>query len=252
MIRLVLNPKYEHLRADIEQLARPFRFARTGEPLHDGRNSVRRFECGGLSLAVKRYGRISLLNRIVYGLLRRSKAERAYLHAGKMRSLGIDTPEEVAFLEERRRGVLRASYFVSLYSSHRPVMELIARTAPETAERSCLLDRLTDFIYRIHRAGILHRDLNIGNILCKEGPQGEYTFQLIDTNRMEFRHSLSMRQRMHNLRRLSCPVAVFLHMLDRYARIARTESCSVQLKGVWCRLLFENRKRLKSRFRALL
>lgn len=252
MIRIVLNPKYEHLRPAIEQAVHPLRFARTGEVLHAGRNTVKRIGCGGILLVVKRYGRVSPLNRVVYGVLRRSKAERAYLHAGKLRSLGIDTPEEVAFVEERHGGLLRASYFVSLYSDHRPVMELLGRMAPGTAEQSRLLDRLTDFICRIHWAGILHRDLNIGNILCAESPRGEYTFQLIDTNRMEFRRVLSMRQRMHNLRRLSCPVDIFLGVLDRYARVVRTESGPVQLKGVWCRLLFESRQRLKSRLRALL
>ena len=129
MIRIVLNPKYEHLREAITQLVHPFRFARSGETLHDGRNTIKRFDCDGASLAVKRYGHISPLNRVVYGLLRCSKAERAYLHAARLRNLGIDTPEEVAFVEERHYGILRASYFISLYSDYRPVMEVIEETA---------------------------------------------------------------------------------------------------------------------------
>ena len=188
MIRIVLNPKYEHLREAIAQLIYPFRFARSGVVLHDGRNTIKRFDVDGTLLAVKRYGHISPLNKVVYGTLRRSKAERAYLHAVRLRNLGIDTPEEVAaFVEERRYGILRASYFISLYSDYRPVMELIEEKAPDADVQMCLFDHLASFIYHIHWAGILHRDLNIGNILCAERETGKFSFQLIDTNRMEFR-----------------------------------------------------------------
>ena len=149
MIRIVLNPKYEHLREAITQLVHPFRFARSGETLHDGRNTIKRFDCDGASLAVKRYGHISPLNRVVYGLLRCSKAERAYLHAARLRNLGIDTPEEVAFVEERRYGILRASYFISLYSDYRPVMEVIEETAPDADVQMGLFDQLANFIYHM-------------------------------------------------------------------------------------------------------
>lgn len=150
------------------------------------------------------------MNKIIYGTLRRSKAERAYLYAARLCNLGIDTPEEVAFVEERRYGILRASYFISLYSDYCPVMELIEEKASDADAQMCLFDQLANFIYHIHWAGILHRDLNIGNILCAERETGKFSFQLIDTNRMEFRKNLSMQMRMHNLRRLSCPLTIYL------------------------------------------
>ena len=100
--------------------------------------------------------------------------------------------------------------------------------------------------------GSLHRDLNICNIFCAERLAGKLSFQLIDTNRMEFRQHLSMQMRMHNLRRLSCPLTIYLAVLESYALIIRAERDSLQLKGVWYRLLFENRKRFKSRVRRLL
>ena len=123
MIRIVLNPKYEHLRDAITQLVHPFRFARSGETLHDGRNTIKHFDCDGLSLAVKRYGHIS--------------------------PLGVDTPEEVAFVEERHYGILRASYFISLYSDYRPVMEVIEETAPDADVQMGLFDQLANFIYHM-------------------------------------------------------------------------------------------------------
>lgn len=170
----------------------------------------------------------------------------------RLRNLGVDTPEEVAFVEERRYGILKVSYFFSLYSDYRPVMELIEGKALDANIQKGLFDQLATFIHHIHWAGILHRDLNIGNILCAEKQPGVFSFQLIDTNRMEFRQNLSMLMRMRNLRRLSCPLTVYLSILERYALIVRSERDSLQLKGIWYRLLFERRIRFKSRLKTLL
>lgn len=113
--------------------------------IHDGRNTVRLFEIDGQRLAVKRYGHISLLNRLLYGVLRPSKAERAYRHAIRLRALGIDTPEQVAFVEVRRRGLLDGCYFVAVHSGYRslrPVAELDIQR-PEVA---AVFDALADFL----------------------------------------------------------------------------------------------------------
>lgn len=74
---MYLTQNTEYLRESITQLIHPFRFARSGKVLHDGRNTIKRFDSDGTSLAVKRYGHISMLNKVVYGTVRRSKAERA-------------------------------------------------------------------------------------------------------------------------------------------------------------------------------
>lgn len=250
-MRTRINPHYAKLEPFVGQLAHPFWFARNGVMLHAGRNTIKRFDADGVHLVVKSYGRLSLLNRLIYGVLRKSKAERAYLHAGRLRSLGIDTPEEVACVEIRRRGLLRASYFVSLYSDYRP-LNPVTEGYTQVPETRSVLDALAGFLYKIHWAGVLHKDLNISNILYKRDDCGGYRFQLIDTNRMSFRHSLSMQQRLRNLRRLSCAAPAYLYILERYAVIAHTNPGSTQLKGVFARLLFEMRQRTKRRMKRLL
>lgn len=117
-MKLLINPKYSRLEEFVRQLAHPVFFARHGETLHDGRNVIKLFEADGIRLVVKSYARLSLLNRLLYGTLRMSKAVRAYIHATKLRNLGIDSPEEIAAVEVRRRGLLRHCYFVSFRSSN--------------------------------------------------------------------------------------------------------------------------------------
>ena len=212
--------------------------------LHDGRNTVKVFDTTAGRLVVKRYGHLTMLNRIVYGTLRRSKAERAYLHAFRLRKLGIDTPEAIAFVETRRHGVLHDSYFVSRCSDLRPVRPVTEQFA-QTRQGADILDALAFFLLRMHNSGILHNDLNISNILYGDDTGGQYRFQVIDTNRMTFNRTLSMRQRLDNLRRLSCPTPAYLYILEQYARRRNADTESVQLEGAIMRLVFDMRQRLK-------
>lgn len=250
-IRIRIAPSWQSRSWFVRALVRPGYFERHGETLHDGRNRVKRFEVDGCLLAVKSYVRLSIINRFFYGFIRRSKAERAYRHAIRLRSAGIDTPEGVAFVEIRRGWLLRASYFVSVCSSYRPVRPVTERFSPGAA--SCVvLDALAAFLFRMHEAGVLHKDLNIGNLLYEEDGRGGYRFQVIDTNRMKFQRRLSVRRRLDNLRRLSCPVPAYLYILDRYAGYIRSNASTLQLRGTLRRLLFEWRQRMKRRMKSWL
>lgn len=247
-MRIFVNPGYAGLKSWLRQLTDSAWFDRNGILLHEGRNTIKRFEIGGMSLVVKRYGRPSPVNRVIYGTLRRSKAMRAYLHAGRLLRLGIETPEMVAAIDIRRRGLLETSYFVSRWSegvSMRRVTERYA-AAPETAP---ILDAFAHFLFRVHNAGILHEDLNIDNILYRRTEGGGYRFELIDTNRMSFHRRLSKHRRLDNLRRLSCAAPAYLRILDRYAELVDSDPDSIQFFGVLMRLRFEFRQRCKRNIR---
>ena len=249
-MKILINPRYEHLRPFVERLTRPIFFTRHGETLHSGRNTVKRFETDGMRLVVKSYERLSLFNRFAYGLLRKSKAMRAYRHAGQLRRLGIDTPEEVAVVEIRKGGAMRHCYFVSLYTDYesiRPTTELFMQR--EEAKR--VLDGVAELLVRMHWAGVEHKDLNVGNILYRK-EKDRYCFQVIDTNRMSFHKYMSMRRRLRNLRRLSCGTPAYLYILKQYAGILQADAPTVQLEGAVRRLLFEKRQHTKGKVKSLL
>lgn len=252
-MKILINPRYEYLRPFVERLTRPIFFLRNGKTLHSGRNVVKLFETDGVQLVVKSYERLTLCNRMLYGSLRKSKAMRAYLYADRLRRLGIDTPEEVAVVEIRMGGVMRQCYFVSLYTDYesiRPATE----TFMQSEEAKNVLDGAAGFLVRMHWAGVEHKDLNVGNILCKKEQDNRadrYCFMVIDTNRMSFRGHLSMRRRLRNMRRLSCGAPAYLYILRCYAELLRTDANGVQLKGVVCRLLFEWRQRTKRKLKSI-
>ena len=103
-----VNTASEHLRDFTERL--PELFDREGEVLHAGRNTIKAFEAEGERLVVKRFKRPNLLRAVIYTFFRRSKARRSYEHAVRLRALGVDSPEPVAWSEYRRRGLLCDSY----------------------------------------------------------------------------------------------------------------------------------------------
>lgn len=246
-MKILVNLKYAELDPWLRQLTDSDWFDRNGTLLHAGRNTIKRFEVNGLCLVVKRYGRPTIVNRLIYGTLRRSKAMRAYLHAARLLDRGIETPEMVAAIDIRRRGLLETSYFVSRCSegeSMRTVTERFA-TTPRMAP---ILDAFARFLFRVHNVGVFHEDLNIDNILYRRTGE-EYRFELIDTNRMSFHRRLSKRRRLDNLRRLSCAAPAYLRILNRYAELVHSDPNSIQFFGVLMRLRFEFRQRCKRNIR---
>ena len=177
---LVLNPRYERLRNFLQQV--PMTFAEAGQVLYDGRNQIRRFETEECRLVVKRYKRHNWLKRVVYTFFRTNKARRSYENARRLGERGFATPREVAYMEERRMGLLRQVYYVCEYTGAEPIRPRLIEQEP--------FDRLlatayAHFVARLHEAGVLHRDLNPTNVLFTEH-DGSYTFELIDINRMRF------------------------------------------------------------------
>ena len=130
-MRIHLNPASEALRAFAEGL--PGSFDRSGETLHEGRNTIKAFEADGNKLAVKRFQRPDPLRAVIYTFFRRSKARRSYEHAERLRALGIDSPEPVAWSEYRRHGLLCDSYYVCRRSDYAPPLPSPPLTPPPTA-----------------------------------------------------------------------------------------------------------------------
>lgn len=246
-MKLMLNPAWEHLHGWLARL--PETFAAGGETLHDGRNTIRAFEVAGVRLAVKRYKRPNLFNTFIYSFLRKSKARRGYEHALRLRQLGFDTPEPVAWCECRRRWLLRDAYLVTLRSDCRALSEVTSRfPARDTLP---VLEAFAAFAARMHERGIVHEDFNQGNVLWTYDAAAErYRFQLIDINRMRFRQErLRPRDCMVNLRRLACPAGAFLYILDRYAEHRSWNIDDTLLRGTFFRLVFSRRRQIRKRFR---
>ena len=100
MKRKLVKARFKGLSEQIDTLTDTEYFQTHGETLYDvGRNTVKRFRWEGVDMVVKRFGGISVFNRLMYGTFRESKAMRAYKYASKLRAMHIATPEEIAVAE---------------------------------------------------------------------------------------------------------------------------------------------------------
>ena len=179
-MKIVVNPQYKYLQNRIGQL--PAIFEKEGELLYRGRNEVRLFDWEGQQVVVKRFKRHNLLKRIIYTIFRESKAQRSFENACQLRARGFQTPKEIAYIELRSAGTIAQVYYLCAYTAAQPIRPRLIEQ--ESFDRS-LATAYARYVASLHEAGVLHRDLNPTNVLYTE-EQGQYSFELIDINRMQF------------------------------------------------------------------
>lgn len=209
MIRI--NPRYEGLRQYIERL--PGVFENEGREIYRKRNLIKVFLApDGTELNVKRYHVPHGMNALVYSLgLRKSKGLRAWEYPALLKARGVDTPEPVAYIEERCMGLLRYSYFVSLQCPYAHTLYDMAKAEPDLYEP--MAKALAEYAARMHEEGVLHKDFTPGNILWQQEEDGSFHFSLVDINRMRFGR-VDTQEGLHSLVRLWGPKR-FIQLLAR-------------------------------------
>ncbi|MGI6223859.1 MAG: lipopolysaccharide kinase InaA family protein [Prevotella sp.] len=153
------------------------------ECLYTGRNKVYRMALpSGRFVAVKAFKRLDWFHRLWYTYMEQDKARRSYDNGMRLLQLGISTPMPVAWLAERQGRLKTQLYYVCELTDSQPIADFI--TSDEVFDQSAT-EALAKFVATLHEKGIIHRDLNNGNIRWRE-EDDEYHFELIDLNRMKF------------------------------------------------------------------
>ncbi|MDH6303388.1 tRNA A-37 threonylcarbamoyl transferase component Bud32 [Parabacteroides sp. PF5-5] len=214
MMKVIINPEYEHLSDFINTI--PKVFNTSGEIVYEGRNILKRFEVVNVRFVVKRFKVPHLVNRIVYSSIRKSKACRSYIHAFKLQKYGINTPTPIAYIEEFKGGILSYSYYISaeIADAHE-IREFYFD--PVIGNRAHILDAFGTFTANMHKKNILHKDYSSGNVLYKL-KDNTLEFFLVDINRMQFGRSISEEKGYENFRRLWLSDEVFTVIARSYAQ----------------------------------
>ena len=179
----IINSRYNAQRDFLMRI--PETLESQGEIIKDDRNLIKRLVMpNGLAINVKRYHAPRYLNIPIYSFaLRKPKGQRAYEYARKLLSKGINTPEPIAYLEERHAHLLGLSYFISAQCPYRHDFYELG-VAPTTLYEP-LVKPFAQFVAHIHDQEVVHLDFSPGNILWEE-TDGEYQFTIVDINRMYF------------------------------------------------------------------
>jgi Mn2+-dependent serine/threonine protein kinase len=180
--KVFINPEYKELAQFINSL--PETFCESGKVLRNIRNEIRLIKTDNYSLVVKSYKVPNVINKIIYGGLRKSKAERAYRYAELLLSKGIGSPVPIAYITEKKRGLFYKSYFVSLFSEcPHNYYDLFERNFER---KSDILEAVATTTAKMHENKFLHNDYTGGNILFNDS-KNPIPIEIIDLNRMSFR-----------------------------------------------------------------
>lgn len=234
---------------------------RGGKTLHWGRHYLYRSELHGnngpLPVVVKQFRNASLTAR---WKKRRgeSKAARSWRAAGWLEAAGVPTPERLVWIESNRP--TGPSWYVCRYLPDRLEARYLIRAMNQgSADRvypqvsaSGFLAQLGRHARTMHDAGIVFRDLSVGNILIlptanPESPE----LAIIDLNRARRVGALPLWRRMRDLSRLNLRRAVHRKMLlDAYCEAGAPERARADVFLRAFQSAFESKQLLKRRVRA--
>ena len=234
-MKVIVAPGFMPLAQELHQL--PRLFGQQGQLLYDGRNRVKAITLAGTPVVVKRFKRPNIIQRVVYTFFKKSKAERAYRYAAMMRQRGVLTPQEVAYVEISRHGLLADCSFVSLPCHLPPLSSLLRRADFDRG----VARQLGVAVARWHEVGVLHGDLNLTNILYEQDHRGHCRFWLIDTNRSTFDHATYL-SCVNNIMRLSHDRPLLQYVVAAYAETRGWDTEKTVADVMKCLEYFEQHK----------
>lgn len=196
-------------------------------------------------LCIKAYKVPGAFKGFMYGLLRKSKARRAFENAQRLLELGIDTPAPLLAVESRHLGRLGASYFVS--EAVHGLTNL--RGIEKRADFPALAKAVAAFMLSLHKKGIWMKDFSQGNVLFKQKGE-DYLFTLVDINRMEF-DVYDRKRLLTNFGAVTDTASGAALIAREYSRMCESSPDAADTLAATCMEIYERRHRFLERKRAL-
>ncbi|MCH7524107.1 MAG: Kdo domain containing protein [Bacteroidetes bacterium] len=212
-MKKVFHPKYQDSELDIDGFIESF--DNSGEYIKDERNALKLFQLNTKVINIKSFRTPNLINQIVYKYFRKSKAQRSFEYAKKLLSLGINTPQPIAYYEFTTSFLFKKSFYVCEQLKYDlTYRELINDFKYPNYEQ--ILREFTRFTFDLHEKGIHFLDHSPGNtLIIQKG--NSYDFYLVDLNRMKFK-PINLETRIKNFSRLSASESMIATMSDEYAK----------------------------------
>ncbi|MGB0982177.1 MAG: lipopolysaccharide kinase InaA family protein [Winogradskyella sp.] len=179
------------------------------------RNSLKLFQLEDKTLNIKSFRVPNLVNQIAYKFFRKSKAQRSFEYANKLKKLGIGTPQPIAYYEFETSFLFKKSYYITeQLDCDLTYRELT--TDLQFPNHQEILRAFTRFTYKLHQNQVNFLDHSPGNTLIKK-VRNNYKFFLVDLNRMEFK-PMTFKNRIKNFSKLTIHKSMVETMSDEYAK----------------------------------
>lgn len=214
-----VNDEYSELKEFT--LSLPETFDSIGLVIHGNRNVVKKVTTPQGTFVIKNYRGMYFFNRLAYSLFRKSKAERSYNYSTILKERGIITPAPVSWLNCYTAGLLTQSYFISVFSSHQTLQQVLKQNLDKNF-RASIFNHLAAFTIRLHKLGIYHYDYSVGNILVMQS-SSTIDFAMVDLNRIKFQ-KVSYRKAVRNFSTLEISVDEMNLLISEYAKLSNQSS----------------------------
>ncbi len=142
-----------------------------GEILKKGGTSyVSRLMWNGKDVVVKRYNHKGLIHSLRH-TIKKSRARHGWLHAHRLRMLQIPTPKPLAYIEQRKAGLIWQSYLVTKYVEGQKLYDFLRDNNITKEEHLKVTQQVMELLAKLGRHRITHGDLKHTNILVADkGP----------------------------------------------------------------------------------
>ena len=209
--KFILNEefkKFEYFLCNIKQF-----FKENSNSIHNARNELKVLEHENQKLVVKYFKIPHFINKIVYTFFKKSKAQKSYEYALKIKEF---TPKPIGYIEFYKFGLLDESYFVSEkfdydFTIREPLLDI---NFPNKNE---IFKAFAQFTFDLHENGIYHLDYSPGNILIKK-ENDNFIFKIVDINRMKFLN-MDLEKRAKNFSKLWAKDEDLEFIAKEYAKI---------------------------------
>lgn len=177
----------------------------------------------------------------------RSRARKYWIAARGLKVRGIDTPDSLALIEQKRYGFPFRNFLVIEFIDHGyELNEYIVKnfkkvlSRDEVSKKRHFIRECARRVRSLHEQGVYHADLKSNNILVKEKDSGGWYFYFIDLDRVVFKRTLSLSERINNLAQINASVADCITPSDRlrfFKRYAQGTSAMEQREKYYQRIL---------------
>lgn len=245
----VLHEQYKSKVSEIDAMIHNFKTS--GIPFgNQERNSLKLFELEGKAFNVKSFRIPNIINQVAYKFFRKSKAQRSFEYANKLKELGVGTPQPIAYYEYKTLFLFQRSYYISEQLECDLTYRELTRDL-NFPDHETILRAFTRFTFKLHQNNINFLDHSPGNTLIKK-VDNEYRFYLVDLNRMEFK-TMGFDTRIHNFARLTIHKSIVKTMSDEYAKCSGEDYQKVYSK-MWqltqdFQERFHKKRRLKKKLK---
>jgi heptose I phosphotransferase len=165
-----------------------------------GRHVVRLTLTNGRGCYIKRYPNIGFWAALCARLLRNgysSDAMREWLALRRTQSLGVPVIAPLVVGEQRKWGLVRRAYVVTLDGERDSTLEAVALHTSHDLRATA--SHVAALIARLHEGGVNHRDFYIGHLLMDSSDRTGETICLMDFNRADIRTVVGLRWRVKDL-----------------------------------------------------